>query len=306
MVWEHAILPFLVEFAPIWCDPGHTIGLRRGRRPGATVISIMAEKGISEARRLEIQQHIRDILPTSFHDSTSFIFREGTVKKLAAELDDICEPQNPYYYYEPTMGDSVGISLGEGDDNSTSTLGPCIVIGQDPFWLVNFHPLEDAMLHRAEGAINLTLEHPSPGDRSVCQQSCHEIFEKTESNFALGKVAAISGANCNATRLSSNPYWTEVGLDPQRIVVDWALCSATSEQVNFLRIPAGIGEGPTAPITAISSVLSGAPVQSTGRTSELQRGSICLSLEAVSSKINGTGKVTRDGLLKNHTPLTMK
>jgi len=277
MVWEHAVLPFLIEFAPVWCGPGYTIGLRRGRNLGAMVISIMAEEGISEARRLEIKQHVRDILPTSFHDSTGFIFGQGTIEKLAAELDDICEPQNPYYYYEPAMGDSVGISLGEGDDNSTSTLGPCIVIGQDPFWLVNFHPLEYAALRRAEGPINLTLEHPSPDDRSICLKSRHEIFKTTESNFTLGKVAAVSGANCKATRLSSNPYWTEVGLDPQNIVVDWALCSASSQQVNFLRIPAGIGEGPTEPITSISDVFSGAPVHSTGRTSGLQRGSVCLS-----------------------------
>jgi hypothetical protein len=302
MVWEHAVLPFLIEFAPVWCGSGYTIGLRRGRNPVAMVISIMAEEGISEPRRLEIKQHIRDILPTSFHDSTGFIFRQGTIEKLAAELDDICEPQNPYYYYEPMMGDSVGISLGEGDDNSTSTLGPRIVIGQNSFWLVNFHPLEDAALGRVEGAINLTLEHPSPNDRSICLKSRHEIFKTAKSNFTLGTVAAVSGANCQATRRSSNPYWTEVGLDPQNIVVDWALCSASSQQVNFLRIPAGIEEGPTEPITSHCDVFSGAPVYSTGRTSGLKRGSVCLSPEVVSPKINGTGIITREWFVEEPYP----
>lgn len=228
MVWEHAVLPFLLQFAPIWCGSGYTIGLRRGRNPGAMIISIMAEELVSEARQLEVQEHVRELLPTSFYDSTSFIFRQGTVKKLTAELDDICEPRNPYYYYEPAMGDSVGISIGEGDDHSTSTLGPCIAIGEAPFWLINFHPLEDAALHRPDGAINSTLEHPSPDDRSICLKSRHELLKTAEPSFFLGKVAAVSGANRKAKRQSSNSYWSEVGLNPQDIVIDWALCSASS------------------------------------------------------------------------------
>jgi len=286
----------------MWCGSGYTIGLRRGRNPGAMIISIMAEERVSEAQQLEIQKHVRDLLPTSFYDSTGFIFRQGTVKKLAAELDDICEPRNPYYYYEPGMGDSVGISIGEGDDNSTSTLGPCIAIGEDLFWLINFHPLEDAALHRPDGAINLTLEHPSPDDRSICLKSRHELLKTAEPNFILGKVAAVSGANCKVTRQSSNPYWSEVGLDPQDIVVDWALCSASSQQRNFLRIPAGVGEGPTDPITSISDVFSGTSIYSTGRTSGLQRGSVGLSPEAVSPKINGTGKITREWFVEEPYP----
>lgn len=69
IVWEHGVLPFLIEFMPRWADPGHVISVMRGKKPGTRRISIMT-KGLSIERQDIITKHARPaarILPADCH-----------------------------------------------------------------------------------------------------------------------------------------------------------------------------------------------------------------------------------------------
>jgi hypothetical protein len=150
LVWQQAILPFLAAFVPEWCGPNYTIGLRRAKSPILRVINIATGEAWSDTQKETIRYHVLDLLPTVFHETTGFKFEMSSLERLAsigaAESisDTVCFEKNFYYYWRPTMGYSVGVALGQGDDHSTSTLGPCLVIGDKPYWLVNLHPLEEA------------------------------------------------------------------------------------------------------------------------------------------------------------------
>jgi hypothetical protein len=97
----------------------------------------------SEFLRSHISDHVINNMLPSFQasfTSDSFSFTTGKISRLASargtgdtNLDQICEPRNPFYYTEPRMGDSVGIALGQGDDRNASTLGPCLSIGDETF-----------------------------------------------------------------------------------------------------------------------------------------------------------------------------
>jgi hypothetical protein len=302
LIWEHAILPFLTFLISEVCGPGFAVGLRRGRTPESRTISVMTEATLSESQRSMIEQQVRKIVPRALQETTGFEFRTGILRRLArvrsrktSILDDICEPKNPYYYHQPIMGDSIGVARGQGDDNSTATLGPCLIIGDNSYWLMNFHPLETASGKNQGGATGLRIEHPSPDDRNICAGAGHSLFVEDSTKFALGEIIATCGTNTKKTRVSKNQYRVECEMEyPPDIVVDWALCDSQSTHVNTMRKPASVGKGKCNAIISLGEPMGGASVNSTGRTSGLQQGEISFVPELIDGKMNGTGKTTRE------------
>ncbi|KAM0281132.1 hypothetical protein ACHAQH_003711 [Verticillium albo-atrum] len=298
IVWEHGVLPFLVEFVPSWCGPKHVISITRGKTQGTRRVCIMTEQPVSRARRITIASHVRDLLPETYKRTISFVFSTGAVERLVwargltKEMpDETCLPRNPFYFRDPCMGDSIGIEGTRAFNDSTATLGPCLVVGGGTYWLANFHPFIDAFHHTQDVAI----QHPSPVDRERCMVEEHDTLP-LELSFSLGKLTATSGLDLETTRVSHDPYWEECDKEPPLIVTDWVLISSLSRRANMMRhFPSE-----TMPllkqdiIKDTSPITPGAVVFSTGRTSGQQRGQICEVPAYVSAESNGTGKATRE------------
>ncbi|KAH8673446.1 hypothetical protein BX600DRAFT_433075 [Xylariales sp. PMI_506] len=303
IVWEHGVLPFLIEFIPKWCGPGHTITVMRGRKRDCRRICLMTKKPISKARKILIAGHVRDLLPDSYRSTVTFAFSVGHVNRLMTWArglsktlpDEIVSPRNPFCYRSPSMGDSIGITFANGDD-ATATLGPCIAIGGGNFWLANHHPFVEAN----QTGDPATVEHPSPADRDRCTQEGHEALEE-EVDFRLGTLVATSGFNLKTTRITHDPYWEENDKEPPLIVTDWCLISAETRQANLLRkFPATMPSRQEVPITKTSSVVPGVEVCSTGRTSGFQRGQVCEIPAYLDGDHagNATGKGTREWFIE--------
>ncbi|KAJ9145369.1 DNA polymerase epsilon subunit 1 [Pleurostoma richardsiae] len=308
LVWEHGVLPFLIEFIPRWCGPSHVISVTRGQTPESRRICIMTRKKMSRARKLIIAAHVRDLLPASYRQSACFSFSIGEVDRLvwarglSREIpDDICQPRNPFYYTSPVMGDSIGTAASNGE--STSTLGPCILVGGGSYWLANFHPF----LESYQTQERIMVEHPSPRDRTGCTDEGHDTLTGPDLDFRVGKLTATSGLDLRTTRLSHDQYWEEMEIDAPLVVTDWSLISAGTEQANMLRkfpttMPRLMKD---APVTATSSnVQPGSAVLSTGRTSGHQRGRVCEIPAYVSGGApgNGTGRATREWFVEEPDP----
>jgi hypothetical protein len=312
LVWEHLILPSLVYkmqsvFVRQNCGEGFSISVLRSRNPSKRKICIMTYIPTSEFLRSHISDHVINNMLPSFQasfTSDSFSFTTGKISRLASargtgdtNLDQICEPRNPFYYTEPRMGDSVGIALGQGDDRNASTLGPCLSIGDENFWLMNFHPFETAIepgTSMTEYALQkIMVEHPSPMDRLSCFRSKHKHWLEHK-DFTLGNLAFYSGAAYKTTRQSEDPYWIQEGLYWPSIVTDWALCRAKGPRINVLRIPPGTASNHERQIQNISHIVPNARVCSTGRTSGFQYGIICGIPAYVSAESSGSGRDTRE------------
>ncbi|KAK7966823.1 uncharacterized protein PG986_001100 [Apiospora aurea] len=303
LVWEHGVLPFLIEFIPKWCGPGHVISVTRGKKRDTRCICLMTKKPVSKARKMTIAAHVRDLLPETYRHGISFVFTTGEVDRLtwARGLsrqmpDEVCNPRNPFCYSNPCMGDSIGAVLQDGDDTS-ATLGPKIIVGGGNYWLANFHPFEETNI---AGDLAFVL-HPSPADRDQCREEGHDALESDELDFELGKIAAKSGYDLKTTRITHEPYWEELDMEPPLVVTDWALISAKTREANLLRkFPTGAAPKKEVPITRMSSVVPGADVCSTGRTSGYQRGQVCEIPAYVDGKNsgNGTGKGTREWFIE--------
>ncbi|KAK8034289.1 hypothetical protein PG993_009284 [Apiospora rasikravindrae] len=303
LVWEHGVLPFLIEFVPKWCGPGHVISVTRGKKRDMRRICLMTKKPVSKARKMTIAAHVRDLLPETYRHGISFAFTTGEVDRLtwARGLsrqmpDEVCNPRNPFCYSNPCMGDSIGAVLQDGDD-TTATLGPKIIVGGGNYWLANFHPFEETNI---AGDMAFVL-HPSPADRDQCREEGHEALESDDLDFELGKIAAKSGYDLKTTRITHEPYWEDLDMEPPLVVTDWALISAKTREANLLRkFPTGAAPKKEVPITRMSSVVPGADVCSTGRTSGYQRGQVCEIPAYVDGKNsgNGTGKGTREWFIE--------
>ena len=320
LIWEHGVLPFLVEFIPKWCGPGHVISVTRGGGGGsgggskathaARRICIMTRTRVSRARKVAIAAHVRDLLPTNHRQTVCFAFATGEVDRLvwarglSREMpDDICQPRNPFYYASPCMGDSIGTSVSNGE--STSTLGPCITLGSGSFWLANFHPFVESS---QSGRELITVEHPSPGDRARCVDEGHDALSGSpETDFRLGTLTATCGLDLKTTRLSHDPYWEDMDKEPPLVVTDWTLITAHTRQANILRrFPSTSPRWSSkeVPVTATSTVQPGGLVISTGRTSGHQRGQVCEIPAYVSGDDfgNGTGRATREWFIEEPEP----
>ncbi|KAK8136199.1 hypothetical protein PG984_004139 [Apiospora sp. TS-2023a] len=303
IVWEHGVLPFLIEFMPRWCGPGHVISVNRGKKRDMRRICFMTKMPVSKARKMTIAAHVRDLLPDSYRHGISFVFTTGEVDRLtwARGLsrqmpDEVCNPRNPFCYNSPCMGDSIGAILQDGDD-TTATLGPKIIVGGGNYWLANFHPFTETN-HAGDMAFVL---HPSPADHDQCREEGHDALESNEVDFELGKIAAKSGYDLKTTRITHEPYWEECEQEPPLVVTDWALISAKTREANLLRkFPAAAAPKKEVPVTRMSSVVPGADVCSTGRTSGYQRGQVCEIPAYVDGKNrgNGTGKGTREWFIE--------
>ena len=306
VVWEHGVLPFLVEFMPKWCSPGglssHVISVVRGKKPGTRRVCIMTRCELSRARRVTIAWHARDLLPQVLRDTVSFVFSTGEVERMWARglgkgmPDEVCEPRNPFCYLSPRMGDSIGVTLYEGD-GITATLGPCLAIGDGSYWLANFHPFVEAY----QGLAPDTVQHPSPDDRSRCLNHNHDVLGSEAEGFNLGKLTATSGYDLKTTRVSHDPYWEDCDKEPPLVVTDWSLISARSRQANVLRrFPSSMNPRRESPVTSMSGVVPGALVCSTGRTSGHQRGQVCEVPAYVSGSQagNNTGRATREWFIE--------
>ena len=303
VIWEHGVLPFLVEFMPGWCGPrglsSHVISVVRGRKPGTRRICIMTRSELSRARRVTIAWHVRDLLPQVLRNTVTFVFTTGEIERLWArglskELpDEVCEPRNPFCYLSPRMGDSIGVTLYEGD-GITATLGPCLAIGDGSYWLANFHPFVEAY----QGLAPDVVQHPSPDDRSRCLREHHDVLNSVaDDDFDLGTLTATSGYDLKTTRVTHEPYWGDCDKEPPLVVTDWSLISARSRQANVLRrFPSSTNPRQESPVTAMSAVMPGALVCSTGRTSGHQRGQVCEVPAYVSGSQTGntTGRATRE------------
>jgi hypothetical protein len=307
MVFEHAVLPFLVEFMPTWAGgPEHVISVTRGRTPQARRISIMTRRRISRARRVMIAGHVVDLLPETYRRAVSFVFTEGRLERCVwarglgkEHPDDICPARNPYFFTAPRMGDSIGIPGGSACEASTASLGPCLTVGRGSYWLANFHPFLEA--YRSFQSVQ--IEHPSPQDRSRCINEAHDAIAPDD-NFRLGYLEVTSGLSLTTTRVSHDPYWEENGTDKPLVVTDWALISADEGQANMLRrFPSETQPLLKEPvIKSVSAVVPGAPVVSSGRTSGYQRGQVCEIPAYVSGAENGTDKATREWFVEEPFP----
>ena len=310
VIWEHGVLPFLVKFMPKWCSPGglpsHVISVVRGKKPGTRRICIMTTRPLSRARRIMIAWHVRDLLPSPLQNATSFVFSTGEVDRLWARglgkrmPDEVCEPRNPFCYLSPRMGDSIGVTLFQGDE-ITATLGPCLTVGDGSYWLANFHPFVEAI---QEGASRI-VQHPSPDDRSRCLEENHDALNSVAGGFNLGSLTAMSGYDLKTTRVTHDPYWEDCDREPPLIVTDWTLISANTSQANVLRrFPSSLNPRRESPVTSTSPVVPGAVVCSTGRTSGHQRGQICeVPAYVYGTKAgNGTGRATREWFIEELDP----
>ncbi|KAI1264509.1 hypothetical protein F5Y18DRAFT_417787 [Xylariaceae sp. FL1019] len=304
VLWEHGILPFLIEFMPKWCGPEHVISVTRGRKPNVRRICIMTRRIVTKARRMVIAGHVRDLLPDSYRNNITFVFSTGQVDRLvwARGLtkdmpDEVCSPRNPFAYISPCMGDSIGASLDDGEE-ATATLGPCITAEGGSYWLACFHPFISSTRRTSP----VTVEHPSPQDRVLCTQARHDVLRSNVESFLIGKLTATSGYNLKTTRISHDPYWEECDKEQPLVVTDWILISARTNQANILRKFPTVTPRRETPITATAPVTPGANVVSTGRTSGVQRGQICEVPAYVSGVENGTGKATREWYIEEPYP----
>ncbi|KAH6654896.1 hypothetical protein BKA67DRAFT_517703 [Truncatella angustata] len=300
VVWEHGVLPFLVELMPKWCGPGHVISVIRGKKRDARRICIMTATPMSKARKIMIAGHVRDLLPDAYRGNINFVFSVGDVERLtwARGLskdmpDDICIPRNPFCYVSPQMGDSIGMVLPDGD--TTATLGPCLKIGDAAFWLANFHPFVEADLNGDP----VNVEHPSPEDRDRCSSENHDALDSAEIDVRLGTLTATSGYDLKTTRITHDPYWEDCEKEPPLVVTDWSLISSKSRQANMLRkFPSTATPQRDVPITKSSSVVPGVEVCSTGRTSGFKHGQVCEIPAYLDGRKNGTGKATREWFIE--------
>lgn len=128
--WERCVLVLFLEFSPRWFGLNYTINVFQGLKNDTRTIMFMTTNELDEEFQEEIQRHVFNMLPDKFHHTTSFHFSAGIIQRLvdmsgsSEDDEDYCEPRdqpkNPFYYFKPTMGDSVGTL---GDKNSASTLG---------------------------------------------------------------------------------------------------------------------------------------------------------------------------------------
>ncbi|KAI1184231.1 hypothetical protein F5B17DRAFT_442790 [Nemania serpens] len=291
VIWEHGILPFLIEFMPKWCGPGHVISVTRGRKPNTRRICIMTRRIVTRARRMVIAAHVRDLLPEMHRGTITFVFSTGKVDRLiwsrglSKEMpDEVCEPRNPFAYINPCMGDSIGASLDDGDE-ATATLGPCVTAEGG------------SASQRTSPAL---IEHPSPQDRAQCIQKQHDILDNV--NHRVGNLTATSGFDLKTTRITHDPYWDDVDKEPPLVVTDWILIASGTRQANLLRRFPTVAHRRESPVTSTSSISPGANVISTGRTSGFQRGQVCEVPAYVDGAYNGTEKGTREWFIEEPFP----
>lgn len=299
LVFEHAVLPFLADFLPRWTGPEHVVSVVRGKNRQARRICIMTPSTVSRTRKIIVAGHVTDLLPESHRPTTSFVFSVGEVEKMATwarginreNIDDICIPRNPFFFPNPCMGDSIGISGTRDFEEATATLGPCLNVGGGSYWLANFHPFHDA--YQCAGPV--VVEHPSAQDREHCVVGSHDAVSQ-ESSFRIGDVQVTSGLHLNTTRVSHDPYWEENFSDPPLVVTDWALINSRTSHANILRrFPTEYHAPSKEPlIQDTSPIVPGATVLSSGRTSGYQVGQVCEIPAYVSGKANGTEKATRE------------
>ncbi|KAI2465359.1 hypothetical protein F4781DRAFT_424856 [Annulohypoxylon bovei var. microspora] len=304
IIWEHSILPFLAELIPRWCGPGHVISVMRGRKPNSRRVCIMTKQTVSRARKLVVAWHVQDLLPESQRSLVTFVFAAGKVDRLvwsrglSKEMpDEVCLPRNPFCYISPCMGDSIGATSEDGDE-ITATLGPCLTLNGDNFWLVNFHPFVEAN----RGTRLVYVEQPSPADRARCVDEGHDMLSSGDLDFRVGNLTATSGFDLQTTRISHDPYWEECDKEPPLVVTDWALVSARSRQANMLRKFPTASQRRETPVTSMSTVVPGATVCSTGRTSGFQKGQVCEIPAYLDGSENGTGKASREWYIEEPYP----
>ncbi|TLS23756.1 uncharacterized protein PpBr36_06528 [Pyricularia pennisetigena] len=324
LLWEHCILPFLVEFLQTRCGPGHVISVckgTKGQHPNSRRICLMTKDEISPTTKDAIKEHVKDLLPPLYKSHATFEFSRGKVERLMAlarglsqeNPDDVCWPRNPFCYMEPCMGDSIGAA----DDEFIATLGPSLVVDGANFWLANFHPFLEAFSKHE----NVAIEHPSWADRELCRNEGHDamVIPPGGSSFKLGTVRATSGFDLKTVRVSHDPYWEELDAEPPLVVTDWSLISSNRpRQANMLRrlpaaasVPVQRGSVTVAetvrnvPVVRSGSIIPGGTVITTGRTSGYQHGEICEIPAYLSSSdlANGTGYATREWFIQEPTSL---
>ncbi|KAI1123329.1 hypothetical protein F5Y10DRAFT_55267 [Nemania abortiva] len=302
IAWEHSVLPFLIEFMPKWCGPGHVISVIRGRKPNTRRICIMTRRTLTMARKMVIAGHVRDLLPEAHRSAVTFLFSTGKVDRLvwsrglSKEMpDEVCAPRNPFAYISPCMGDSIGASLDDGEE-ATATLGPCVIAEGGSYWLACFHPFIGAS-QRTSPAL---IEHPSPQDRAQCVQKQHDVLDNV--NHHIGNLTATSGFDLKTTRITHDPYWEDSDKEQPLIVTDWILISSSTRQANMLRKSASVSQRRETPVVSSSSITPGANVMSTGRTSGFARGQVCEIPAYVDGADNGTGKATREWFIEEPFP----
>ncbi|KAF4979861.1 hypothetical protein FZEAL_4027 [Fusarium zealandicum] len=303
LVFEHAILPFLTEYLPAWVGSRHVVSVSRGKTPQMKRICIMTPKAVSRARKVIIVSHVHDLIPANFANVFTFVFTKGEVSRAVtwarglgkAHMDDVCTARNPYFFRDPCMGDSIGVKGSDTFDDSTATLGPCLIVGGGSYWLGNFHPFVDAYQRFTQ----VHVEHPSYQDRKRCVSEGHDAMAHVAS-FNLGALNVTSGLNLKTTRISHESYWEECDKDKPLIVTDWALIAARTSQANMLRRFPSESQPllQESIVASTAAIVPGANVLSSGRTSGYQRGQICEIPAYVSGQENGTQKATREWFIE--------
>ena len=319
LVWHHAMLPPLVqklksnEVRNIG-GPGFAISVLNGRDIKSRRIQIMTSWPLPEKTQQEVSQFTLQLVPSGYQcdlSLNSFIYATGLVSRLMSlrgtskdDLDEICEPQNPFCYSDPRMGDSIGLALGQGDDECTATLGPCLSIENQSYWLLNQHPFAFAESEVPQWRDTLKIiEHPSPEDRNMCSHPLNVGLTNHHSSFAIGPLTKYdSGPAYKTTKRSVEPYWQEIYLPPERVVTDWLLCQASGARVNILRFPPQCMDSSETIVSTVGHVKGSSSVCSTGRTSGLQLGKIGFCPTFVNGFANGTGHDTHEWFIEQADP----
>jgi len=275
-VWELSTLPFLVEVLPEWLGRGFAINvLRNSINSSSRTICFTSQVKPSRIRRLIIARHILDIIPVNFHNTISFQFCHGTVQRIGSQKrgkdienpDAVCDAKNPYFYFDPMMGDSIGPSSG----SCTATLGPCIKSGDRRYWLACLHVFIKSLRKKGWDAKRCRVLHPGCMDKKICG---HTPLRHSPRQMKLGLLCARSGDNLKTTRKSCHPYWPAFQVDPPEVVTDWVLISTAASEPNALRLPKASADK-QCPHVTMSLVLPEAKIHSTGRTSGYQYGHVC-------------------------------
>jgi hypothetical protein len=255
-----------------------------------------------------IAGHVQDLLPDAYKPTSTFIFSTGEVNRLTwargiskDQPDEICFPRNPYLYRNPCMGDSIGIRGNGTFEDSTATLGPCITVSGGSYWLANFHPFVDAF----QCLDSVTVEHPSPCDRSWCLEERHDAMSEDD-DFRIGNLTATSGLDLKTTRITHDPHWEECDKEAPLIVTDWSIIMAKTQQANIIRTFPSEAQPlmQLAPVKTTAAIVPGSVVCSSGRTSGHQRGQVCEVPAHVSGDEygNGTGRATREWFIEEPYP----
>ncbi|KAI2631398.1 hypothetical protein GGS26DRAFT_557577 [Hypomontagnella submonticulosa] len=298
--WEKTVVPYLVPELLKHASDGFSVNVVRGTTGDQKVVVIMTASDIDELQQHVFQTGIMEALPRRFWPELVFRFARGVITRSARGDDPVCPAKNPYWYPEPMMGDSVGVS----HQQNGGTLGPMLQIGGQGYWVVNCHILDTTIENKVDPN-HIKLHQPNHDDYDRYRELYESAFGIPPAINELGGLVALSGAPYKTTRLSLHQF----GSEEHKVVTDWAIFRAEELKKNQMRV--GREEVESLDNICIGShPVPGEKIISSGRTSGFTEACISLTPAIVhpftlgsvplTSQVealrrgNGTGDVTRE------------